>query len=207
MQGSNSFDGFKDAPHTIRGMFATSEIVNTAHGSDSNELAQKELDLFFNKFQQEFDNSFLNEELCCVIIKPHLLIEKKLGESLFALQKKLSDQRNTNICALQQFKLDRKCTEEFLEVYRGVLPNYADLVNELSNKPCLVLAVRGDQNIVNELRMIIGPHDPQIAKTVRNGSLRAQFGKNLVQNGYHVTDLEEDGQLECQYFFEIMQDV
>ena len=105
------------------------------------------------------------------------------------------------------FSLDKQCTEEFLEVYKGVIPGYPDLVNDLCNKPCLALAIKGESNIVNEMRQIAGPYDPQIAQHIRENSLRAIFGKNMVQNGLHVTDLEEDGRLECEYFFEIMQEI
>ena len=31
------------------------------------------------------------------------------------------------------------------------------------------------------------------------------FGKNKVKNGIHCTDLEEDGLLECEFFFSILQ--
>jgi nucleoside-diphosphate kinase len=36
-------------------------------------------------------------------------------------------------------------------------------------------------------------------------TLRAKFGESRVKNAVHCTDLPEDGSLECQYFFDIMQ--
>ena len=54
------------------------------------------------------------------------------------------------------------------------------------------------------LREFCGPADPEIARVLRPRSLRAQFGKNKVQNAIHYTDLPEDGELESNYFFNIL---
>ena len=54
------------------------------------------------------------------------------------------------------------------------------------------------------LREFCGPADPEIARVLRPRSLRAQFGKNKVQNAIHCTDLPEDGPLEIDYFFSII---
>uniref|UniRef100_A0A8D0GJ58 Nucleoside diphosphate kinase-like domain-containing protein n=1 Tax=Sphenodon punctatus TaxID=8508 RepID=A0A8D0GJ58_SPHPU len=45
---------------------------------------------------------------------------------------------------------------------------------------------------------------PEIARHLRPGTLRALFGKNKIQNAVHCTDLPEDGVLEVQYFFKIL---
>jgi nucleoside-diphosphate kinase len=47
--------------------------------------------------------------------------------------------------------------------------------------------------------------DPELGRVLRPKSLRAQFGINKVRNGLHCTDLVEDGPLESQYFFTILQ--
>lgn len=103
------------------------------------------------------------------------------------------------------FALNKDEVEEFLHVYKDVLPEYSLLVDELSNGKCIAIALKGDTMVVNAVRKMCGPHDPQIAKTLRQGSLRATYGKDKVKNSLHCTDLEEDGQLECEYFFSILQ--
>lgn len=50
--------------------------------------------------------------------------------------------------------------------------------------------------MVASLREFCGPHDPELAKTVRPKSLRSVFGKSKAKNGVHCTDLPEDGTLE-----------
>jgi len=52
---------------------------------------------------------------------------------------------------------------------------------------------------------VCGPHDPEMAKTVRPKSLRAVYGKDKGKNAVHCTDLPEDGILEVEYFFNILQ--
>lgn len=47
--------------------------------------------------------------------------------------------------------------------------------------------------------------DPEIAKNLRPNTIRARFGIDRVKNAIHCTDLDEDGALECEYFFSIMQ--
>jgi ribonucleoside-triphosphate reductase len=59
-------------------------------------------------------------------------------------------------------------------------------------------------DVVNKIRALVGPHDPEIAKVLRQKSLRAIFGVDRVRNVCHCTDLPEDGVLECQYMFELM---
>jgi len=47
--------------------------------------------------------------------------------------------------------------------------------------------------------------DPQIGQTLRKETLRAKFGQTKELNAVHCTDLEEDGVLESEYFFSILQ--
>ncbi len=44
-----------------------------------------------------------------------------------------------------------------------------------------------------------------MAKTVRGKSIRAVYGKDKGRNAVHCTDLDEDGVLEVEYFFNILQ--
>jgi len=54
-------------------------------------------------------------------------------------------------------------------------------------------------------RDVCGPHDPEIAKTLRPNTLRARYGIDRIRNAIHCTDLPEDGVLEVEYFFNILQ--
>jgi nucleoside-diphosphate kinase len=55
------------------------------------------------------------------------------------------------------------------------------------------------------LRRFCGPHDPDEAKMYNGNSIRAMYGQDKIRNAVHCTDLAEDGLLECEYFFVLLQ--
>ena len=112
------------------------------------------------------------------------------------------------IVGLETFLLDFGKADEFLEVYKGVIDNYGDAVKELSSGPCIALQIIHNEdpdNVVSRFRELCGPQDPAIAKTLRPKTLRAKYGESLTRNGVHCTDLREDGPLEVEYFFNVLQ--
>ncbi len=58
-----------------------------------------------------------------------------------------------------QFNLEKTDAEEFLEIYKGVVNEYADMVVELSSGTCVALEVEaaGDPS---KFRSFVGPADP-----------------------------------------------
>lgn len=82
------------------------------------------------------------------------------------------------IVNLEIFKLEKPSAGEFLEVYKDVIPEYQDIVSDLSTGQVLVMAIKGTDLVVQTIRKIVGPHDIKLAKSLRNGTLRAIFGKN-----------------------------
>ena len=100
------------------------------------------------------------------------------------------------------FNLDRPTSEEFFEIYKGVLPDFSAMVDQMTTGPCIVLEVR-QENAVKSFRELAGPMDPEIAAKLRPNTLRGRFGVDRARNAIHCTDLPEDGALECEYFFSI----
>lgn len=64
---------------------------------------------------------------------------------------------------MNMFNLDLACATEFLAVYKGILPEYGALVEELCTGPCVALEICCEQNSVDKFRGYCGPHDPVIA--------------------------------------------
>merc|ERR1719271_1417823 len=108
------------------------------------------------------------------------------------------------ISAFQMQALSTVAAEEFLEVYKGVLPEYHDIVEQMCAGPVVAMEIR-QENAVETFRKLVGPHDPEIARHLRPDTLRGQFGVDRVQNTLHCSDLPEDGLLECEYFFKMLQ--
>jgi len=133
------------------------------------------------------------------LIKPHIVRNGQLGEVLNSI---LSN--GFEVSALELFNLSRPVIEEFYDVYKGVLPEYLPLIEHLSNGPLVALEIR-QEDVVTKFRDFVGPSDPEIAKHLRVNTLRSKFGVDRVKNAVHCTDLPEDGVLECEYFFSILQ--
>jgi len=187
-----------EAPNSIRAIFGSEGVRNAVHGSDSSSSADREIGFFFGEKSKLKTTALFNNCTCC-IIKPHIVMESKVGKVIDHILNE-----GFEISALQMFFLDRATAEEFFEVYRGVLPEFSAMANHLTNGPCIALEVR-QEDAVNAFRQICGPHDPELARTLRPNTLRAKHGGDRVKNAVHCTDLPEDGVLEVEYFFNILQ--
>jgi len=140
----------------------------------------------------------LNNCTCC-IIKPHAVQQKLVGRIIDCI---LSE--GFEISALEMFYLEKPTAEEFFEIYKGVFSEYAAMIDQVSTGgPVVVMEIR-QEDAVNAFRRFCGPHDPEQARSINPGSLRAQFGQDRIRNALHCTDLPEDGVLECEYFYSIL---
>jgi len=135
-----------------------------------------------------------------LLVRSHAIMDGKLGQILDQLLGS-----GFAVGNLQMMQLSRPNAQEFLEVYKGVVPEYADWVEELISGKVVAVQVLMEANPVLSLRELCGAHDPEIASHLQPDSLRARFGKTKVNNAVHCTDLPEDGPLEVDYFFGILQ--
>lgn len=196
---ANSGMARSEAPGSVRALFGTDGIRNAAHGSDTFETAAREMELFFPSSGGCGPANTAKFTNCtCCIIKPHAISEGMLGKILIAIRDACFE-----ISAMQMFNMDRANVEEFYEVYKGVVSEYNDMVTELYSGPCVAIGIQ-QSNPTKTFREFCGPSDPEIARHLRPETLRAIFGKTKVQNAVHCTDLPEDGLLEVQYFFKIL---
>ncbi|CAL8271708.1 unnamed protein product [Arctogadus glacialis] len=189
----------QEAQASVRARFGTDGTQNAGHGSDSVASAAREVEFFFPSTAGHGpSNTAQYTECTCCILKPHALSQGLAGKVLNSISK-----AGFEISALQMFTMDRANAEEFYEVYKGVVTEYPNMVSELCSGPCLALEVRGSDT-PKSFRDFCGPADPEIARHLRPETLRAQYGKDKVQNAVHCTDLPDDALLEVQYFFKIL---
>ena len=181
----------KNAPNTLRAIFGKNGIQNAIHGSLTSSDAKRESSLIFNKIRHQ---PILNN-CSCVVIKPHAISEGNAGKIIDIL---LTE--GFEISSMEMLYLDKVQAEEFFEIYKGVLPEYSQMIDSVVCGPIIAIEVR-QNDCVNKLRALVGPHDPDIAKALRPNTIRAKFGKNCVYNAIHCTDLEEDAVIECDYLF------
>ncbi|GET92908.1 nucleoside diphosphate kinase, putative [Leishmania tarentolae] len=137
---------------------------------------------------------------CAVcVIKPHAITSGHQGPILHRLV-----EEGFYISALGSYQLTVADAEDFLEVYSGVLPEYKKLVEQMSSGPCWAIEVCAE-NAVPALRAVCGPHDPEVCHVLFPHSLRSMYGVDPIRNAVHCTDLEEDGPLESEFFFSLLQ--
>jgi nucleoside-diphosphate kinase len=181
------------SPRTIRALYGTDEVRNAVYGSANASVAQQELDLFFKR---NWPTTALFNNCTMCVIRPHAFAAS--GEIVTRIL-----EENFEISAMRVWMLDKAAAEEFTEVYKGVLPEYHDVVSQLTSGPCLAMEVR-QEDAVSSFRQLAGPLDPEVAKHLRPNTLRAKHGMDRVRNAVHATDLQEDGLLEVEYFFNIL---
>ncbi|NXG15560.1 NDK7 kinase, partial [Grallaria varia] len=168
-------------------------LRSAIHGPDSVASAAKELELFFPSSGGRGPVSSATFTNCtCCIIKPHAVNAGLAGKIIKAILRE-----GFQISALQMFNMERPNAEEFYEIYKGVVPEYLEMVSELCSGPCIAMEITPSEP-PKVFRDYCGPSDPELARLLRPGTLRAVFGKDKIQNAVHCTDLPEDGLLEVR---------
>ncbi|CAG4978342.1 unnamed protein product [Parnassius apollo] len=193
------------APGTLRHMYGENKLKNIAHGCETLEDANRMLDLFFgyeNGIPRISFRATLKDCTCC-IIKPHAIIDGNVGSIL----EQISTSGKFFISAMAMFSVNVANAEEFYEMYKGVLAEYEAMCIHLAEGKCIALEVKcTDKNccVVKEFRKLCGPRDPDLCRQLYPNSIRAQYGKSIVHNAVHCTDLPEAGISEVEYFFKLL---
>ena len=131
-----------------------------------------------------------NQRTLC-IIKPDACENRKQG----TLIQRLLDE-GFQLLGVKQLHLTLAQAEGFYNVHRE-RPFFRALCAFMTRSPIVVLAL-GRDNAVAHLREVIGATDPAKADA---GTVRKLFGSSLTENAVHGSDSEENGRIECAYFF------
>jgi nucleoside-diphosphate kinase len=67
----------------------------------------------------------------------------------------------------------------------------------MTRGPVILLALERD-DAVQHLRNVIGATDPAKAA---DGTVRKLYGSNVGENAVHGSDSDENGRIECGYYF------
>jgi len=180
MGAANPDQARSENPRSLRAQFGNSPTANAVYGSATAEAAAGEIEFFFGAGNVWPTTALFNNCTLCVV-RPHAFQSSgQIVDEILA--------GGFEISAMRVWYMDKATAEEFTEVYKGVLPEYHDMVAQLCTGPSLVMEVR-QEDAVQSFRKLAGPHDPEVAKHFRPNTLRAKFGKDRVDNGIHATDL------------------
>lgn len=157
--------------------------------------------LLTNTFLQvlQVPTACLTDSTLC-LVKPHAVKAKATGLIIDQIINGGFD-----ISAITTITFDRTTADEFMEVYKGVIPNSSDYSIQLCTGMSVAIEVVGhDESTVVAFRDLAGPWDIEIAREIRPESIRAKHGRDRVLSGIHCTDLTQDGVSEVEYCFHIM---
>ena len=121
---------------TIRGIFGQDSVKNAIHVASDPARYQAELDIFFSEKYRHCHTSILNN-CSLLLIKPHAVQSGDAGKIIDRVL-----EEGFEISAMQTFFLDRATAEEFFELYKGVVPDYSQMIDQVVSGPIIACEVR-----------------------------------------------------------------
>ena len=96
-------------------------------------------------------------------------------------------------------KLGKLAPEKLREHYAHVAdkPFYPEIEAFMSSRPVIMMALEGD-NIVQKVRDLLGPTD---SRKAAKGTIRGDFGTEMMKNVVHASDSDENATREASFFF------
>lgn len=87
-----------------------------------------------------------------------------------------------------------------------MLPDFGSMIDQMVSGPCIAMEIRQD-NAVASFKTLCGSYDPKVgASKGETETIRQIFGQDKARNAVHCTDMPDEGVLECEYFFVLMQE-
>jgi nucleoside-diphosphate kinase len=135
-----------------------------------------------------FDGSMQKTLIIC---KPDCLEQKHVGNVVDRFEKAGFE--------IIGCKMTRLTSAQLREHYAHVAskPFYPEIEAFMSSRPVIVLALRGE-NVVAVVRDLLGPTDSRKAS---KGTIRGDYGTEMMKNVVHASDSEENGLIEIARFF------
>lgn len=126
-----------------------------------------------------------------VIFKPDCIEQKHVGNVVDRFEKAGFE--------IVGCKLIRLSAEVLREHYAHVAdkPFYPEIENFMSSRPVIVMALKGE-DIVAKVRDLLGPTDSRKAP---QGTIRGDFGTEMMKNVVHASDSDENARIELARFF------
>lgn len=126
-----------------------------------------------------------------IILKPDCMAKKLAGSVVDRFEK-----AGFEIIGAKMIRL----TPEILrDHYAHVAskPFYPEIEQFMSSRPVIVLALQGE-NVVARVRDLLGPTDSRKAP---KGTIRGDFGTDMMTNVVHASDSDENARIELARFF------
>ncbi|XP_065794545.1 thioredoxin domain-containing protein 3 [Muntiacus reevesi] len=180
---SNVEEAKEYLPESLCAQFAIEGLpINQLYGSDSLEDAEREIQYFFPP------------QHTVALIKPHVTQEQR--EDIM----KLIKETGFDITQMKEILLTEEEAEKIYFKIKGK-EFYKDVLDVLAKGTSLVMILT-KWNAVLDWRRLMGPTDPEEARLLSPDSIRAQFGKNILQNAVHGASTMEEAMETIGKMFE-----
>jgi nucleoside-diphosphate kinase len=126
-----------------------------------------------------------------VIFKPDCMAQRHVGNVLNRFE-------NAGF-SIVGCKMARLTPALLREHYAHVahLKFYPEIEAFMSSRPVIIMALQGD-NIVQRARDLLGPTD---SRKAAKGTIRGDFGTEMMKNVVHASDSDENAKVELARFF------
>jgi nucleoside-diphosphate kinase len=126
-----------------------------------------------------------------VILKPDCMAQRHAGNVIDRFEK-----AGFTIVGCKMMRLSSaKLREHYAHV--AAKPFYPEIEQFMSSRPVIAMALEGE-NIVQKVRDLLGPTD---SRKAAKGTIRGDFGTEMMQNVVHASDSDENAKLELARFF------
>ncbi len=126
-----------------------------------------------------------------IIFKPDCMAKGLVGKVLSRFE-----EAGFSVAAAKMMQLS---SEKLREHYAHVAdkPFFPEIEAFMGSRPVIVAVLKGD-NVVAKVRELLGPTDSTKAPA---GTIRGDFGENMMINVVHASDSDENAQIEVDRFF------
>ena len=126
-----------------------------------------------------------------IIFKPDCMEQRHVGDVLARFEK-----AGFTIVGCKMMRLSAaKLREHYAHV--ADKPFYPEIEQFMSSRPVIAMALEGD-NVVQKVRDLLGPTD---SRKAAKGTIRGDFGTEMMKNVVHASDTVENAQAELARFF------
>lgn len=126
-----------------------------------------------------------------ILLKPDCVAGRKVGEVI-----KRFENEGFQILGLKMFQADTAVLREHY-AHIASKPFYPEVETFMTSTPVVALALAAD-NAVDRVRTLIGPTDSTKAE---KGTIRGDFGVDVMVNIAHASDSLENAGIELKRFF------
>lgn len=130
-------------------------------------------------------------ETTLILLKPDCVSKKLAGEVIKRLEAAGYSIRGAKVLSLDAALL----REHYSHI--ADKPFFPEVENFMSSGPVIALAIAGD-NVIEGVRELLGPTD---SKKAAPGTIRGDFGVDVMVNVVHASDSKENAEIELKRFF------